>query len=354
VGNVLYRNLLSAFGEPEAVFSAGREALAPVEGMSKKALQGILRFKGDPWIGEELIKVEKMEMEILPLTDSRYPHLLKEIPDPPPYLYFKGTWQPGDSPAMALVGSRLCSYYGESMTLRLASALARRGLAVVSGMARGIDTLAHQGALKAGGKTVAVLGSGLDWIYPKENETLYRQILEQGGVISEFPLGTAPEAKNFPVRNRIISGMSLGVVVVEATERSGSLITARLAMEQGREVFAVPGPVDAAGSFGTHFLIKQGAKLVERPEDILEEIPADRLINEEPTREIPISPKVPLTPEEAVVVEAVTMLPQHVDKLARDLSLEMPRLLSLLLALELKGQVRQLPGKQYVREGKIY
>ncbi len=242
------------------------------------------------------------------------------------------------------------SHYGIKMTERLAWGLSQKGLTIVSGMARGIDAAAHQGALMAQGRTVAVLGSGLDVVYPQENKKLFDRIVKLGLVYSEFPLGTLPERQNFPVRNRIISGMSLGVVIVEATQRSGSLITARLALDQGREVFAVPGSVESFKSSGTHSLIKQGAKLVEHAQDVLEEL------HWEESQQIERGPKTEVTkrrpslsPQEEQIWDLLSNGSIHVDQMVRQAGIGISPMLSLLLEMELKGLIKQLPGKYFTR-----
>jgi DNA processing protein len=279
--------------------------------------------------------------------------LLLHIPDPPPLLYCYGSMA-GRQCHIALVGSRKATAYGKINAKSLAGELAAKGISVVSGMARGIDTAAHLGAMEGGGGTVAVLGSGLECVYPAENLKIFHRIAENGAVISEFSLDAKPEPHHFPQRNRIISGMSLGTVVVEATDRSGSLITARLAAEQGREVFAVPGSIHAATAQGTHNLIRQGAKLVENAEDIIEEIaPQISASTDQPpgTGSPPPCPaapvQVPLTDEEARLLEAVGPYPVHIDELARRCSQDMGPMSAILLQLELKGAVVQEPGKYF-------
>jgi len=255
---------------------------------------------------------------------------------------------------IAMVGSRKATAYGKTTAKSLAQELAVRGISVVSGMARGIDTAAHLGALEGGGRTVAVLGSGLERVYPAENLKLFERIAENGAVISEFTLDSEPEPHHFPQRNRIISGMSLGTVVVEAAKRSGSLITARLAAEQGREVYAVPGSIHAATAQGTHNLIRQGAKLVENAEDIIEEVaPHMAGLEEQPqnSRENPTAAAQPeaffLTAEEAGLLEAIGPYPVHIDELARRCNQDMGQLTAVLLQLELKGVIGQEPGKLF-------
>ena len=258
--------------------------------MGGPAARNILDPRGNDGVRREIEALDRLKIGLLTLKDPHYPPRLAEIYDPPPFLYFQGCASERDQRVMALVGSRNGSSYGIKVTERLAYSLALQGLTIASGLARGIDTAAHGGALLAKGRTVAVLGSGLDVVYPAENKKLQERIAETGMVCSEYPPGTLPERQNFPVRNRIISGMSLGVVIVEAGLRSGSLITARLALEQGREVFAVPGSIESFKSSGTHRLIKQGAKLVEHAQDILEEIPGGRFPGTDPADRTSVFP----------------------------------------------------------------
>jgi DNA processing protein len=290
----------------------------------------------------------RMGCRIITQTDARYPTLLLQIPDPPPYLYLYGETA-AFSVCVAMVGSRHATSYGLSTTRRLSGDLARRDITVVSGLARGIDTAAHEGALQGGGTTVAVLGSGLANIYPRENTDLCRRIAAQGAVVSEFPLDAGPDPHHFPQRNRIISGMSLGTVVVEATRRSGSLITARMALEQNREIFAVPGSVNSFKSMGTHTLIKEGAKLVTHVGDILEELPPLAIRTDgRPATETTPSPIPPvLSGEERRVFESLSPYPTHVDELIRQVHMDPGRIAGILLTLELQGLVKQEPGKLF-------
>lgn len=353
LGQVGYLRLLQAIGSPKAVFQAEPTRLAAVEGIRKTAISAIVDFKGDERIDRELDALEKAKVGVLTFLDPNYPPLLKKIHDPPPLLYYKGRPSSKDACCLAMVGSRQGTSYGIRTTERLAWGLSQRGLTIVSGMAIGIDAAAHQGALMARGRTVAVLGSGLDVIYPRENRKLFDHIAETGMVLSEFPLGTLPERQHFPIRNRIISGLSLGVVIVEATLRSGSLITARLALDQGREVFAVPGSVESLRSSGTNSLIKQGAKLVEHVQDILDEIrweggeekedPAEGLAAEEK------GPPAVLPEEEKQIYALLEGRTLHTDEIVRLSGLGISSVLVLLLNLELKGLVRQLPGKFFTR-----
>jgi len=341
IGPILSRRLLEAFGSAKAVFEAKEQELRAVEGVTKAVIRSL---KGqDPLLVgmKEWERARDMGVELISISDPRYPSNLREIYDPPLVLYVKGELKQQDKNAVAVVGSRRCSPYGREFARRLASCLAEAGVTVVSGLARGIDTEAHLGALEAG-RTIAVLGSGMDRIYPPENYRLAQRIASSGAVLSEFPLGTPPERWNFPVRNRVISGLSLGVVVVEASAKSGALITARLALEQGRTVFAVPGVVGSLFSQGTHRLIKEGAKLVEGPEDVLEEIMPQL---EFPERGKPLQG---FSPDEEMVLEILREGPKHVDELLRILKLEASSLNPLLMGLELKGIVKQLPGRIYI------
>jgi DNA processing protein len=280
-----------------------------------------------------------------------YPPLLKEIPDPPPFLYVSGTLD-GSPKNIAVVGSRNPTAYGISITQKLCADLSAHDITIISGMAVGIDTAAHRGALAGKGNTIAVLGSGFNKIYPSQNLRLFEKISEKGAVISEFALNTEPEAHHFPIRNRVISGMSMGTVVVEATRKSGSLITARLAAEQNREVFAVPGSIQSFKSTGTHALIKQGAKLVENAQDVIEELVAyldmgPLGLPEDSVQNHTTQKQLSLPPEELAVYNVLSPYPEHIDNIIRKTHIESGKLLSLLLQLELKGIVRQLPGKYF-------
>src|SRR5713101_7958576 len=286
----------------------------------------------------------------LDLADEHYPAWLRAIPDPPPVLYCDGSLEPGDRQAVAIVGSRQATPYGFRVTDALARELSRLGFTIVSGFARGIDAAAHRAALASGGRTVAVLGCGLDVHYPSGHASLRTEIAGSGAVLTEFTPGTAPFATNFPRRNRIISGLALGVVVVEAAEDSGSLITARLALEQGREVFAVPGHIDAPTSRGTHGLIKQGAKLVETVDDIVEELlpQLDRPLQTLKTEPIAaLSEHGELSPSERTLLHLMSREPLHLDDLTERSRLTTPTVAGILLGLELKALVKQLPGQRY-------
>ncbi len=345
VGNLLFRRLIERFGSPEAVLSANDAALMAVQGLTPRLAEAILQQRPCEAVQRELEAVRRHQIAIVTQADPHYPPLLLHIPDPPPFLYVKGTL-PSAQLNIAVVGSRNATDYGIGATRRLCMDLVRHGVTIVSGMARGVDTAAHAGAIAGGGRTVAVQGTGLNRIYPRENKRLYHQIAENGAVVSEFSLDTGPDAHHFPARNRIISGMCHGTVVVEATGRSGSLITARLAADQNREVFAVPGNIHSFKSVGTHALIRQGAKLVAHAGDILDEF--NHLRRPAPETSPTAGPAhPPLTEAEAQLIEALDVEAIHIDDLARKLALPAGRLSGLLLQLELKGLVDQSPGKRF-------
>jgi DNA processing protein len=366
VGDVLYKHLIERWGSPRAVFSASESELLSVEGMKAQIAQAILQAgTGTKRIEKELDRLDEQGVEIVTITNPDYPYLLKQIHDPPPILYLKGTLRPEDRRAIAIVGSRNASGYGRRVALKISEELAGQGFTIVSGLARGIDAAAHEGALSASGRTIGVLGCGVDITYPPEHHDLQENVSMRGAVLSEFPLGTEPLPERFPRRNRVISGLSLGVIVVEAAERSGALITATCALEQGREVFAVPGPVGSATTVGTHRLIKQGAKLVEGVEDILEEISTQLRVAPDPSRaqikaHVDSSPSVRgksdhpsrplgLDPEELKIFELLSDEPQHIDDLTVQAKRPPSEMAGLLLQLELKGAARQLAGHLYVR-----
>lgn len=349
IGNHLFKRLIDRFGSPDRVFRADRDSLLGVEGVSARLATAIRGYTVPDRIRKEIELAAGKGFRILPLTDPAYPPLLLEIPDPPPILYVYG--ELGKATAVAVVGSRNATPYGLTITRRLCGDLATRGMTIVSGMARGIDTAAHMGALSAGGNTIAVLGSGLLRVYPAENVNLFHRISENGAVISEFPLHAEPEAFNFPARNRVISGIALGTIVVEATRKSGSLITARLAAEQGREVFAVPGSIQSFKSTGTHTLIKAGAKLVENAQDVLDELTPMIEPSLRPSfdRKTPDDRPMDLSEDEARVLQSLGAYPVHIDDLVRTTGIEPGRLSGILLSLEMEGRVTQAPGKLFTR-----
>ena len=356
IGNHIYKRLIDHLGSPEHVLAAPSEELLQVEGMSQRLVTSIRRHSMPDSLKREMDQVGEKGYRIVPFTDKDYPALLREIPDPPPFLYVCGNLD-GSINNLAMVGSRNATAYGISTTKRLSASLASFGITIVSGMAMGIDTAAHEGALQGKGRTIAVLGSGLERIYPTENRRLFHNISQNGAVISEFSLMTEPEAYNFPIRNRIISGLSLGTVVVEATRKSGSLITARLAAEQNREVFAVPGSIRSFKSMGTHTLIKQGAKLVENAQDILEELSHAMPMTDPresatpgPSATIEKDPRDILSPDERAVFDTLGPYPIHIDEVVRETNMAPGKVLSVLLQLELKQFVQQSPGKHFSLE----
>jgi DNA processing protein len=372
VGCVGFRNLLAAFASPRRVFETPASILQRVPGIGPKTADHIRTFSDWAMAEREVSKAVSLGVSILTCQDPLYPQRLLKIYDYPPFLYLKGSLLSGET-AVAVVGSRLASVYGRFVTEKLSRELAMRGVSVVSGLARGIDAAAHRGALAGKGRTIAVLGCGLDVVYPPENEALAAEIASRGALVTEYPFGTQPDAPHFPARNRLISGLSLGVVVVEAGEKSGSLITARIAAEQGRSVFAVPGEIGSAGSRGTHHLIRQGAQLVESVDDILEEILPQAGVPPEAapasareaaatgqqtaSREVPMAAD-PAAPEpndpsqglgevERRLMAVIGTEPAAVDTLIAATGLSAQRVQSGLLVLELMGLIRRLPGKQY-------
>jgi DNA processing protein len=336
--------LLHHFESPEQVFKASPEELATVRGLSQAVAEQIRSHDYREFADRECESVRRTGVRIVDFLSEEYPKILLEIPDFPPYLYVRGTLRSAET-CIAVVGSRHASSSGLSITERFARDLALRGITVVSGMARGIDTAAHRGAIKGGGRTIGVLGSGLDILYPPENRKLFDEIIGQGAIVSEFPLGTAPLAENFPRRNRIISGLSRGVLVVEAVEKSGSLITARYALEQGREVFAVPGNINYPGSRGPNQLIKEGAALAESVEDIITNLPHRAA---PPLPEVQSAPSFSLTPQEASIYTLLAESPLHADEITVKCGLTAGEVSAMLLRLELKGAVTRLPGNYFM------
>lgn len=349
LGSVLIKRLLERFKTPEAVFQASIKELLMIEGLNEKVAHEILKGPPEQKVYRELSLIKEIGGRVISFDDEDYPQRLKEIYDPPPILYLRGEFKKEDELAVSIVGSRRTSPYGRWVTEKLSQELASHGVTIISGMARGIDSVAHLGALSAGGRTIAVLGCGVDRVYPSENRVLFQRIIDHGAVVSEFPMGSPPEGSHFPKRNRIISGLSIGVVVVEASEESGSLITAHYALEQGREVFAVPGNIGTKGSRGTHLLIRQGAKLIESSEDILEEILPQWKREKERLEEIE-TPEPELTPEEREIYKQMGENPLHIDTIIRESGLDPGKVSSLLLNLELKGLIVQWPGKCFSRK----
>lgn len=345
------RNLLERFGSAATICDARREDINRVPKVNRKGADALAEVIKSGAHLKEIDDCEKAGVRLLQLEDAEYPQILKRIEDPPPLLYMRGEFNELDDLAIAVVGGRSASYYGTSQAARFARDFAARRVTVVSGLARGIDTAAHKAALEGGGRTIAVVGSGLNRIYPPEHKRFVHDVAENGAVISEFPLNTPARARNFPQRNRVISGLSLGVLVVEATLKSGSLITARLATEQGREVFALPGKVDSDVSDGPHHLIRQGAHLVSSPEHVYEELPMLKTLPEEDAPEgsrhaVPNG----LSPTEAALWPV--LLPSDgltVDDLMQTTGLPAAQISSGLLTLEMKRLAKSLPGNRYVR-----
>jgi DNA processing protein len=352
------RLLIDQWGSAKAVFHAGTKELERI-GLGLETIESIERGETLGQAETHLKRLDAMGAEVVTLGDEAYPGLLREIPDPPLVLYLLGNYKVGaQQPTVAIVGSRRCSTYGRHAAEMLAGELAERGITIVSGLARGIDTTAHRAALSAGGQTFAVLGSGLDEIYPRENRELAEEVCSSGALLSELPLGTPPLAQNFPFRNRIISGLCYGVLIVEAAERSGSLITARMAIEQNREVFAVPGNISSANSFGPNYLIKDGAKLVQSWHDIIEELPMgvkSRVLaatsNGSPASlQEELFPLSELSETERKVYDLLKIdESRHVDELSYSSGLGPSQLLGALFALEVKDKIKQLPGKNFIR-----
>ena len=354
IGPVRVAALIEAFGSLKNVFRASVDDIVSRSGVPRKVASSIVRFNDWKTVEDNKEEARKSGIVFVTPDDEQYPPLLRNIYDYPPLLFVKGSLSAHDVP-VAVVGSRSASTYGKFITERISRELSCLGVTIVSGMARGIDTAAHRGALSGHGKTVAVMGTGIDIIYPPENRSLHTTIAESGAIVTEFPFGTQPLAPHFPLRNRIISGMSFGVVVVEAHERSGSLITARLAGEQGREVFAIPGTIDSPGSRGTHWLIKNGAKLVESVDDILEEIaPQITAVNQRltvGTQPAGCPEPIPtLTDVENHLLKEVGELPVHIDTLIAKTGREAHQVVSTLMTLEINGYIEQQPGKFYRRK----
>jgi len=351
VGPILNMALLEHFGSAGQVLRASASALREVEGVGPKIASQIMesRKEFDPDV--ELAECRHRNVRPIPRSFDDYPAPLRNIPDPPPILYVKGTYQPEDQIAVALVGSRKSTPYGVRIAERLAGSLARVGITVVSGLARGIDAAAHRGALKAGGRTIAVMANGLSEIYPPEHEGLAEEIAGAGCVVTEMPMRQGPLSELFPRRNRIISGLCLGVVIVEAAPKSGSLHTARHAMEQNREVFAVPGPVDSISSRGCHSLIRDGAKLVQTVEDILEELgPLVREIKPSdggtPVRH---PAELKLSDQERSVLGCLDDVPKPVDEVIIKTGLGASQVMATLSVLEMRRLIKRAPGNQFVR-----
>ena len=344
VGKGRYWRLLERFGTPGAALAASVSALEKVPGISR-TIASAVKEAADRAAAEQAVeRIERLGWNVLCAGEPGYPDRLRPLPDAPPVLYHRGEPIPADDAMIAIVGTRRASESGRRFAYTLAADLARSGLTVVSGMAEGIDSAAHLGAIEAGGRTVAVWGTPLDLVYPVSNRTLAEQIVAHGATLSEYLPGTKPEPAYFPERNRIISGLSEGVVVVEAGDKSGALITAELAIQQGRELFAVPGGPDAARSVGANRLIKQGARMLTSAEDVFDELP--RLRGNVAARKFKQRPDVTDTEQE--IVALLSDGPLQLDVLARAAGLSVSQLMEVLLALEVKGIVQELSGKRFV------
>ena len=345
IGSTRLARLIDRFGSLAAAWEANPAALR-ASGLSERATDALVQTRGRISLDGEIARIERAGVSILTMADDGYPRLLREIPSPPPILYVLGELTSADEGGIGIVGTRRATAYGREMARRLAEGLARAALTVVSGLARGIDGIAHEAALEARGRTIAVVASGLDTVYPPEHRHLAERITGAGAVVSEFPLGTKPDAANFPVRNRLISGLSRGVVVVEAPMKSGALITARFAADQGRTVFAVPGSALSAASQGTIQLLRDGAAVAASVDDILNEFdlqPRARQLALE-TREL-----LPASGPEQAILELVGSEPRHIDEVALDTGIPIGQLSALLLEMQLKGFVRNVGTQHYVR-----
>lgn len=361
IGPTTFTRLLKRFGCPNRILGASVSELAKTNGVGFKTAERIAATRHTFDTAKELEKAHKLDVWIVHLQDNRYPPVLKQIYDPPPVLYIKGTLTKQDNLAMSIVGSRQCSLYGQEQSSRFAHFLSSAGFTVCSGMARGIDTAAHQGALSAGGRTIAVQGCGLGHIFPPENKRLFELITQSGACISELPLDFEPLPVNFPPRNRIIAGLSLGTIVVEAGLKSGALLTANAAMEYNREVMAVPGKIDSPLSRGAHQLIKQGAKLIESVEDIMEALgyygrqltehvsAAAQKANEMIERPLFDIADLNLSNDEKKIYDCLNKEPSHIEQIIATVDLSAGNVNAGLISLRLKGLIKQLPGSLFLR-----
>ena len=346
VGRATFRRLVKRFGSPERALAASADELLDVEGIGRKVVDAIVSFDWREPAEREIEKASRSDVDIITMNDDAYPGNLRDTPDPPLFLYIKGALKPEDRNAVAVVGTRRPTHYGKTVTHRLAGELAASGFTVISGLARGIDTQAHRGALAARGRTIAVLGCGIDVVYPPENRSLMEEIGGSGAVVTENPFGTQPESGYFPARNRIISGFARGTVIIEASEDSGSLITAQYALDQGRKLFAVPGNIGSPVSRGTNSLIKKGAILIEGTDDVLAGLGAEPAARDRTTAARPLPA---MTRDESVVLNCITVEPKHIDVLMSESRMAAGALGGVLVNLELKGLAKQLPGKYFVR-----
>ena len=343
IGAVRFRALLDAFGSAEQAWNAAPSALREA-GLGQKLVENLLQVRSQVSLEMVWQRIQDQGIQVLTWEDQAYPRRLKEIDQPPPVLYLRGELQAQDEWAVAVVGTRQISAYGRQVTEELAATLARNGVTVVSGLARGVDSVAHQAALSAGGRSLAILGSGVDRVYPPENRRLAEQLMAQGALISDYAPGTPPDGPNFPPRNRIISGLAMAVVIVEAGLTSGALITANFAAEQGREVFAVPGSILAPQSKGVNRLIQDGARPMLNPQDVLEALNLTMVTEHRAARTA-----LPGDATEAQLFQVLTHEPLHVDEIRSRTGLPIEKVSASLALMELKGMVRQVGGMNYVR-----
>ncbi len=336
-------SLLEAFGSAGAAWNGPTQKLREA-GLDKRSIDNLIKARQELDLDDEWRRIRNAGIQIVTWEDADYPVNLKSLETSPPLLYVRGSLCEDDVWSVAIVGTRRASVYGREVSGRLATELARAGVTIVSGMALGIDTVAHRAALEAGQRTIAVLGSGVDQIYPPENRGLAAQIAENGAVVSEYALGTRPEASNFPPRNRVISGLSKAVVIIEAPKRSGALITARFAAEQGRDVFAVPGNITSPGSTGCNSLIQKGAAPLLSSQDVLDQLNFEHLVDIQYQQRT-----LPLDPGEDDLMKHLSQEPIHVDDLVRNSDMASSQVVSMLTMLELKGLVRQVGTLSYVR-----
>lgn len=342
IGRVRFSQLESYFGDMEKAWHASAAELKRA-GLDSNTVNAILRWQPRIAPDDEMEKVERHQLQVLTWHDDNYPARLKEIYDYPPLLYVKGSLLPQDEWCLAAVGTRRATVYGRQVTEELVADLSRNKITIVSGLARGIDTIAHDSALKAGGRTIAIFACGLDTVYPAENTELARRIAENGALLSEYPLGAKPRPENFPRRNRIMSGMSLGVLVTEAGETSGAMITAHIALEQNREVFAIPGSILSPASKGTNHLIQEGAKLVSAYTDVLEELNLTAVVHQIEMKEL-----LPASETETLLLKQLSTEPVHIDAVCRASGLPISTVSSTLAMMELKGLIKQLGTMNYV------
>lgn len=342
IGAVRMQGLVAYFGNLESAWDADPDSLVEA-GLGSKVIERVLAARETVNLDKVWEKIESQGIKVLTWDDEEYPTRLKEIDQPPPVLYIRGEYLPDDLFAVAVVGTRKVTPYGRQVTEEIALFLAANGMTVISGLARGVDAIAHQAALKAGGRTMGILGSGVDKIYPPEHRKLAEQMMERGAIISDYAVGTPPDASNFPPRNRIISGLSLAVVVVEAAETSGALITAEFAAEQGREVFAVPGSILAPQSKGTNRLIQKGAQPLLTPADLMQALDLTRIGAQKSARKI-----LPADEIEARVFNVLGSEPLHVDEIRSMADLPIEKISATLALMELKGMVRQVGAMNYV------